>query len=247
MSHTCLRTEELPDLLERPDDDSRRREVERCARCRSLLASYREFTHPSAPPVGADPAGADVRLAAALDAEIFGGTDGTPERWEPSPAAARPPRTAPRPDRGSFFRRMWQPVLRPAWGAAVVLLALWGVRSTGWLESRGRTGTELRAVEADADRAVRLLVPVTEASGDLRLGWTPVSEADRYDVVIHGTGYVEQLRLDAGGGSTVLLAAEAQARLAGAHEQLYWRVIAYHRGDPIAESAIEPLAGPAPR
>lgn len=246
MTHTCLRDEELAVVAERPDNE-RRQEIEQCASCRSRLAAFRSFLRAADVPPGARPAEADARLGDTLEAEIFGaagrqaGAEGSSRKAAPT-GRIRRGRSA-----GEFLRHLWRPRLRPAWGAAVVLLAFLGVRSTGLLGPPRPHEPILRDGGGATGAAIELNEPALEASGAVRLSWVAPPESDRYEVILHGPGFVEKIRLDAGPEPACTVPVELIGRLAAPRDPLYWRVVAYHGGDRIAESRIAPLALAPPR
>lgn len=242
MTHTCLRDEELALLAERTGDP-RLHEVEQCASCRSRLAAFRSFLLTGEVPAGARPGEADARLRSALDAEIYGSP-----REESLPAARRKDDSSAgdlHPEGGlpgRFFRSLWSPGSRLAWGTAIVILAIVGIRSSGLLGPGDGESTALR----DGGRAgvpeLQIVDPVPDPSGGLRLGWSAMAGADRYEVVLHGKEFSERDRIDAGAETGCVIPAGLLATPSGAGRPLYWRVLAYQGGDLVAQSRIAPLA-----
>lgn len=242
MTHTCLRDEELALLAERTGDP-RLREVEQCASCRSRLAAFRSFLLAADVPAGARPEEADARLRSALDTEIYGSPREAAlpaaHRQDPPPAGDRHPEGGVP---GRFFRSLWRPGFRLAWGAAIVILAFVGIRSSGLLGPGGGESTVLRDGGRAGAPGMQIVDPVRDPSGALRLGWSAVAGADRYEVVVHGEGFAERERIDAGARTGCVIPAESLATLAAAGGTLYWRVLAYQKGDLVAQSRIAPLA-----
>ncbi|MBM3318033.1 MAG: hypothetical protein FJY75_09300 [Candidatus Eisenbacteria bacterium] len=232
MTHTCLRNEELSRVAFRAEGDPLRLEAEACARCRSRLAAYHEFLHPSALPAGALPDEADELLAARLAGAIPGGEQVRP--FERHGSAS-----------GGAARRPWMPrLLPPALTAAALLVMIWVGREAGVFDRRGGDEILLREEASGAPATPELDARVVEADAGLRLSWSAVAGADRYEVDLHGEDFREIERFDAGSELSLALPAGKTAPLRASGEILLWRVTAYGGGDAIAQSRIRPLELP---
>lgn len=233
----CLSIEELEQLAALPAGDPRRQHLERCPRCRMLLHSYQAFVkEPEAGPAarGSD---LDARLATALDREIFGRAA--------VPAAAAECEEVSLPGRRGLgwlrdaFRG--RPVLRIAAISAAVLLIVLGVREAGQLRPQGTGEIVLRGAgpaETDALSAQVRLLP----QGAWDFSWSPVADADAYRIVLYDKDRIERTQLEAVGGSASLTVARADLPApVGGESVLFWRVIAFERGDEIGRSRLQLL------
>ncbi len=247
MSHTCLRDEELFDAAASAENARLRREAEACPRCRARLAAFHEFLHPSGVPAGAKPEEADRRLAVAFDTPHRGGRPAGQPTTSPAGATSGPTGAAPR--KAETPVSWWRATggtrglrgLRLAWAGAAIVVLIWAGHEAGVFEREGGHPILLREDPGGASCVVETHAPVLDAGGAVRLSWSPVAGADRYDVVIHGEDFREILQLDAAGQLSLILPAEQADRLRAGSEIYLWRVAAYSGGDMLAQSPIQPL------
>lgn len=228
MAMDCVRDEDLARIAALPADDPIRRHVRDCARCRSRWLAYQEFMSPSAVPAGADPEDASARLARALERHI----------QEPSGARPVPMRQG--------LRRLWMPALRPVWALGLLALVLAGVRQIGREGPAGPAPLVLRESRGEAG-ALAPAEPARLTDGSIVFAWTPVPDADRYEVTLHGEDLQPGTRIPAGPEPTLTVPAGALDAQATPGGMLFWRVTAYRGGDALAQSPLQPLDAAAPR
>jgi hypothetical protein len=205
----CIDVQEIGAVLELPADDPRRRHVEMCPRCRSLVASYTSF-------VEAEPAdGSDLeRVRGMLDARIRAGAS----RWKPSRSSVR-----------AFWWQLWlRPLPLLAAGLVVVSAAVY------WT-SRQPEQSSLRETTPQS-RTFALSPAEVAADGSIHLSWSAMTGADQYQVRIYGPDFGEIYRAPnttetALNVDRAVLPANLPATL-----DLTWRVFALSQGDVIATS-----------
>ncbi len=244
---TCVRVEELGDLLELPADDPRRRHVEGCPRCRTLLASYARFLTPGTPPAGARLEQAEVRLTQVLRGALHG-SSAAPAGPPASPDRA-PARAQGRPGFWEQLRELANaPALRPAWAAVAILVvasvafSLLDIRGPGRREPVLRGGAPPARTQAVAKPG---LLPVAPASGGaLRLGWTRVPGAEDYEVRLYSADLAQLAALGPTADTTLVLRPQALPARPRPGETVLWRVYARRGGDEIAYSPVGMLRVP---
>lgn len=152
------------ELLTTEPGASLRDHLKSCARCRARVAQLRAFVAGEAAP-GARVGEADAKLAAALDAAIFGA----------EPSVPAPARRIAEASKLSFWEALFAPAWRPAWSFAVVAIVAGGV----WLATRPPVA-DVRG-DGATPVAVETFEPVA-AGHDVTLSWKPVPQATRYEV-----------------------------------------------------------------
>ncbi|HEU4929795.1 MAG TPA: hypothetical protein VFU38_08190 [Candidatus Krumholzibacteria bacterium] len=221
MEAHCIDVEQIGEIVGLPEDHPQRRHALSCPRCRSLLASYREFV--KAEPVG----GSGVEKARApLDDHIRAGA----ERWIASQAPA-----------SSQVREPWwrgwlkpAPLLATAAVAAIAAVMLWNARTPqeGALRD-GNSGAQpfsLQPARVDAE--------------SIHLSWTPMPGADRYEVRLFGPDLSEIYRHPETAQTKVVIPRSALPSTLPPSLDLTWRVYALSGGDPLEASAPGSIRAP---
>jgi hypothetical protein len=210
VSERCIEVHEIGMALDLPIDDPVRRHAETCPRCRSLLASYLSFiaTEP------ADGPGLE-RVRRLLDARIRADA----ARWKPRQSSVR-----------VFW---WQTWLRPMPLLAAGLLVV--VAAAFW-STRQPEQSSLRD-SAPQSRTFVLSPAQVAADGNIHLGWSAMSGADRYQVRLYGPDFSEIYRSSNTPETALTIDRGALPSHLPPTLDLTWRVFALSQGDVIATSA----------
>ena len=233
MTDNCYRTEDLGDLIALSPSDPRRAHLAECPRCRADLAAYLAFMDPVALPGEADPEDARSRLAAALEEGIL--------RVHPLQAeSVREPAARPGQALRTFWRGLTRPVLRPAWGLAAVVLLIAAAQQITHFGQRRDEPIVLRGPQSAATEVVTTSWEQLD-SGGVRFTWAPVAGAETYSIALYRGDLSELDRIDAGAEHTLLLDAQAIARLAAGESVLYWQLTCLHAGEECARSTLRSL------
>jgi hypothetical protein len=230
----------LGEILELPPDDPRRRHVDACPRCRSLVLAHGSFLDP---PEDVEAGQAAEQVSARLDAfraDLIGGAShpaGTRTRISRPSVGARAGRARPR----AWWQRIFSPALRPAWALAAVAvisaIAFVGVR-------QGRQPGET-LVRGAVDRAMGLGAPQMLEGGAVRLSWRPAAEpVDGYELVLLSAQLETIARFEAGRDTTLTLPAAALPEAFRSGELLLYRVDARVGRDVVAQSETGSLQKP---
>lgn len=229
MSKECLPIAELAAAGSWSRDDPRRRHLDSCTRCQSLLLSLEAFLHPLDVPDGTDLD--DMR--ARLSTDFRGGFVKT-GREQPESSG----------DHGIFS--LFQPIRRPALAlAAVLVLALGLPRIIGSL------GHHLQIVlrsdtEPDSTTIVAL-PPVSgeaDSTGALLLSWHPTPNVDSYRVVLYDGQFQEVDRFATGGDTVLVLLPHSLPTTVGPWDEVFWRVYGFRAGDEVTRSRMQTLEAP---
>lgn len=216
MNELCVGVEQIGSILELAEQDPKRRHAESCPRCSALLASYQDFMK-AEPGPGSNPQGASAHLQKVLREEIEGAQKTSPLT------------------RNRFF------ILRPAWGALVLVLAL----GSFVLIRVGPDGPEQQVLRGGSTDGAPLSLsqPGFLDDGSVRFSWEPLEEADQYQVVLYESDLTELTRSEPAAETEVVL---SPRQLGGAApgSALVWRVIALQGGDEIDRSAPAPFRLP---
>ncbi|MCP4573781.1 MAG: hypothetical protein GY838_15590 [bacterium] len=205
MTEHCPSVEELGDLRGLSADDPRAVHAAACPRCQALLAALDSFLDPTDPPTTSDLPDARTRLDAALEQEIHGTSTNV---------------VRPQPHFWTPFR------VRTVAAAAAVLLVAVGltlVDKDPWIP-----GSDPVLRGGDETAAPFPCVVEVLDSGDHRLSWPTVAEADAYTVVVFSADLEELARLEAGASVTMEVATPADAA--------FCHVLALRGGDEIERS-----------
>ena len=174
MSTPHITAAEVADVLASPPGDGRRRHMRDCVQCRLLVIRYQAFLEAPEHVPPRDIAAAETRLAEFLAASI-----------DPEPTPGRP-RIEPRTGRGRGFASwLGGPTWRPA--LAVAAIALMGAGALWFAAHRTQPAPGSPPVmRGPAERSTfRMASPVTLASGEIAIHWSPVPGADHYEVRFH--------------------------------------------------------------
>jgi len=227
MRDDCMDIERIPDVLDLPEDDSRRRHVEGCPRCSVILASYRAFMREEAV-AGTDPENADARLTAFLASKI----------GAPGQAAATAKNESVSKRLLSCFTQAVS--LRPVWVSALLVIVAAGL---WWWQPWTQDRTVLRgSTPAALPQPLGLKAPEKLSGGATRLEWTPMTGADSYQVCIYDRDLKMVSRLRPAHETTLVV--DRSMLPADAPSTLIWRVVALERGDEIGWSDPAPLELP---
>jgi hypothetical protein len=231
----CIRPDDLDDVLALAEHDPRRRHLETCPACRSLIDAYALYGAAEAAPhevSAAQLADADRRLAQALEREI-------------GPAAATS-RAPVRERRESWLERLFQPTLRPAWGLAAVAVVL--VAVSLWPRTTGRDG-EI-TLRQDGGASTEFAIEHARADGErILVAWSAQPDAEAYRLRFYSADLTEVGRLDAGPAREVSLPRDSLGWVPqDPSRPLLVRVFALSGGDEIGASAAVPIEhGATPR
>ena len=179
MTEKCIDIEKIAEILALPDDDPRRRHLEECPRCSSILLSFQAFLEAEGVP-GSDAADAEARLSAFIRANI--------EKATPDTSM-----TQPAPERPGFLSEFIQGLFRrPVWVAAVLVIVAAGML---WWQPWVQDQPVLRGTTpAGTGSPLDLKVPQVLEDGSLRLAWIPLDGADAYEVRLYDEGLSEIAR-----------------------------------------------------
>ena len=218
----CIEPEAVAEALALPAEHPVRRHARRCPRCHALLEGYRVFLAPPEVRPEHEWPTAERRLDA-LRAELTG-----------TASAVRAPSRAP--DKDSWWARLLQPALRPAWGFAAAALVLAFVLVLPRLQSQ-RPGSTLRGTPS----ASMLAPPVFDTDGTVHLSWSPHAGATAYRVIFYSLRLAEIARRDAGTATALTLTPSELPDSYRAGESVLYRVQALANGDAIAISEVGTL------
>ncbi len=236
MNPDCLRPEDLETIDELPPGDPRRAHAGTCPRCSSLLASYREFVKPGAPPAGADTESANLRLRASLREEIFEKDPRTSSEAGRSGSTGR--------QRGgsswSFLssRAGWS-AWRPALGALAGILLIVTVVEV----ARYRSDSERPIVPRGRIEDALPAAAAVEA-GTLRFHWRAEPDADRYELRFFRRNLEEISRISLSGDTALVLPPAELARLGPSGSAVLWQAVALRGADELRESRPRPVLLP---
>jgi len=230
MSTRCFAIEELDELLELPDGDSRLAHLDECPRCSTLLACYREFLDPHRAPAAEKAQAFREQFAAALEQADWNAVAGCPRPAERRQSGAE----------GALARLgrlLTLPALRPVYAVAATVLLVVVMRPV-WSPPGGPDRADRAVLRGAAPTAGAFVTAAPEIAGDgsLRLVWQPRTGADGYVVVFTAEDLSEVARLSAGAEPFLVIGADSLRALAGGRTKLIWRVTALKGGDAIEVS-----------
>jgi hypothetical protein len=215
----------------------RRPHLDRCPRCRALLASYEEFLR-GAPLPGMDAAAAASKMRASLEdamrSEGLGRASGAP------PAAER--RNLLLLLKGLLHEPGLRPILITGATAVLVLVA------AGVVTLRQRSGAEdealLRGRAAGIQDPFTPRVSLEEGRDRMLFAWRPQAGADGYVLLFLRSDMSEAGRLDAGTDTSLGVTVRSLPGGIRSGEVLLWRVVALQDGDELDRSAAAGLRVP---
>jgi len=225
MPDSCIEIHELEEILRLPRDDSRRRHLETCPRCRAVVASYKDFLDPADAPPDAHLQKVKVRLGRTLDAKILGRKTEVLESRRPSFMER-------------IFPRRWSAYWRPALVLAGLILIVFTARE--FLPDRESRGDRQLYRGAETQESALVAQAVLLEAGEIRLSWTPMAEADEYRVRLFGADLLERAEWRAG-ADTVFLIPGAEILSHAESSPLFWTVSAFRNSDLLGESALGPV------
>mgnify|MGYP001596573796 CR=1 FL=1 len=234
---TCPDEAALGEILDLPADDPRRRHVDSCPRCRSLVLAHGLFQEP---PQDDEAERAADQVAARLDAFREDMISPAAARTT-SGSAAGPPLARSADGRPSWWRRLFAAPFRPAWALAAVavvsVIAVVGIRQS-------RRPEEI-LVRGTLNRAMGLVAPEILADGAVRLVWRAAAEpVDGYELVLFSPRFETLARIPTGPDTSLTLAIERFPAPYRAGELLFYRVDALVGRDVVAQSQTGSLQKP---
>jgi hypothetical protein len=230
----CLPIEELLALPDVAASDPHWEHVRACPRCRSLLASFRDFER--SPGGAAARPGEDAavaRLASALEAEILGG--GRPAQ---APSQSVAPLRGATVDRSRWsWRRLFSTLIPAVGAAAVVAGAFLLLREEAPIRRHPEP-----VMRGDGSGQGSTLVghsPRLLPGGGIEFCWARFPAADGYVLLFLDAGFRETARLAGGDTSSAVSSARLLKLAQGG--AVYWQAEALEQGDVVAKSAPAPL------
>jgi hypothetical protein len=228
MTTSCYRTEDLGTIAKLREGDPHLRHLSECARCRALLALYRKSADPNLLPPAARLDDARAVLARRLEDGIRGAT--------PHPIS-------PRPAEPGFWQSLRETLFRqrliPAWGAAVLAVLIIAVWQVGQSPEPPPSPPALRG--GGLSETPVAAAPERLANGLYLLAWTPVAEAESYQVVFLLPGLDELTRINAADLTRLEIDPQALPLPTDPPPGLFWQVIALRGGNQIAASDMQTL------
>jgi hypothetical protein len=195
------------------------------------LIAYRDFQQDTADvPAGADPDDAARRLSAVLEREITGDTVA---------------RVSNRGVSESWFSRFFRALsARPAYSLALLLVVVVAAGVVFLRPGLERGGETLLRGGPGSGKEFVLQPAEVGLDGQWTLRWTPVKEADSYEIRIY-SAELEQI----GGigpltGTIHLISPDDLGLELPAGTTVFWRVFALRRGDIVAASPVETIEIP---
>ncbi len=212
----CIEPESIEKVLRLPPDSPRRRHLEECPRCSSMLLLYRNFMA-GEEVSGSDPIDADARLEAFMRNAMNAGTDAGGVK-----------------DRSRLARLAYTLASGPALAAAASVLIIAAVL---WWSPWSSQEPVLRGggEGPPASRPVSLLAPQTLEDGAVMLSWRSLEGADEYLVRLRNSG-LEEIASFGPSPDTVLVLRRSMLP-EETKAEVFWRVIALTGGDETGRSA----------
>lgn len=225
MDQKCIDIENLAEILELPDDDPRRRHLEECPRCSSILLSFQAFLEAEKVP-GSDPVDAETRLGEFIKASIDKQSPGTSERVVVE-------------ERPGFLSEFLQGLFRrPVWVTAALLIVAAGML---WWKPWVEDPLVLRGtIPAETKSPLELAAPQALDDGSLLLSWSPFDSVDIYEVRLYDESLSELARFGPLTETTLVLTRSMLPE--DAPSAMLWRVVALDEGDEVAASRPAPFS-----
>ena len=228
-----------PDDLDRVNSLSASHELQvharECPRCGALLASFRMFQDPSAGPSASQIEEAEARLSGAIAREL--GVP-LPAPLGPASHAATPART---PDRdrtpgASWIQRLLHPSMRPALAVAALVIVAGAV--TLMPRRAGNPPTDPLRGSSESQSLHIEEAALTDHGASFR--WSPVPDAERYEVRLYSSNLQELGRYPAGANAFLTLSPDGLPAT-GSDGRMLYRVYALRGGHVVAFSTAAPL------
>lgn len=218
MTRGCPSIERFEDLMALDPSDPRRAHLDTCPRCRSRMIAFGAFMEVHPLPDGIRLDDARKQLSKVIREETSGAIER--RRWRGLRLLA------------SGFA---SPYRRVAIGAASLALAVAVfLQVTG--ERQKRPPFSLRGPEPTGELVVSPPTHSVLAGGALDLRWRAMETADGYRLLFSRPDLTEILRVEAGADTHLVLPAERVGELGSPGSVVFWRVVALHDGDTIAQS-----------
>lgn len=219
---------QLDELLALPEGDPRRAELLRDPALRALHDSYVAFQRSDAAGVpGLDRA--EDALSAWRGREIAG-----------APGAAlserATPRAAVRDESPSWWSRLFAPSLRPA----LAFAALAVVAGAVWWTMRPTTPANVEVLRGGRDGEMTLHAATVGERG-VSLSWSPVPEADSYEVEFYTERLEKLATLSETADTAAIVPPNMRTLMARGGIEVLYRVVARREGEELSHSAVEPL------
>jgi hypothetical protein len=225
MTDECFRLDELDALLDLRAGDPRQRHLAECPLCRARLAAYRAFLADKPPLPGSRPGEAASRLEEFIEKTIRGGPEPAGSRGEPGFWA--------RMRLGSGWRRGLALGVTAA-AAVILIVILVPFRDGGRRRIAPLRGLEPSGTGESAFAAHRAVAE----NGSVVFSWSPVPEADGYEIHMFNTALDETARFEAGADTGMRVRID---EIPQTGTLLLWRVVAVREGGEIARSPLRSL------
>jgi hypothetical protein len=224
MNDDCIDIEKIPEVLELPVGDPKRRHVETCPRCSAILASYKAFMKEEILE-GSDPDDADARLSAFIASMTAAPRD----EVQAAPSAEDSTRKGILPQIMETF------LMRPVWVTALLVVIAAGIYGVLWWRPWTPYRTVLRSPSpVGVSQPLALSAPQELSGGRVLLEWTPMDGADSYQVRLYGGDFNGIALLEPTSETTFVI--DRSLLPADTPDVLIWRVFAFRRGDEIGSS-----------
>jgi hypothetical protein len=235
---SCFEPENIADADRLAADDPRHRHLAECARCRSMLATYRAFARPEDRPRGANLEAAQEALAAFLAREVAPPWSREKTRTLEISATLR---------RDTWLRRRLAFLrgsgVRAGLAAAAVLVVAAGI----YLVHDSRVADPRRmTLRGGAAHSVplELAPPEMAAGGEVMLRWRLLTGMDAYRVEVYDESLSLLETLPAGRDTSLSFRPAELSPALSAGGTLFVRVTALRKGDEIAQSRTQAVVLP---
>ncbi len=224
MSEQCIAVEKLGDIEALSQDSPEQRHLAACPRCRVRLASYHRFLNQDDDAKGPEIAGAEKRMRARLDREIFGEVAVVKDD----------------PSKQKLLHRSRRSGHLIAFAAAASIIIISGAV---WVQLRdsGMEGEIILRNGEEQSLGLDLGLPAVLEDGGIALFWSAHPGADSYRVLLFDENLSEIARFDAGTDPLLSLTSDQVERIRNGRRALLWRVEALSGGDLIASSRPDPF------
>lgn len=251
MNSECPPLESFEDLLALDADDPRRLHLHACPRCRARAMAFRAFLDPGPLPDGARPQEARAHLSRVIRAEAERTMEQRVERtMEPEVERTIKPAAEPLVERPGDGRGIWGAVaawFRPGWrpmiGLASVVVVVFLIARVA-VDRQPGDAPVMRGGESAGEFESSLPRAAATADGALSIDWRALPGASRYAVAFYSLDMSEILQVGTVDSTKLTLPSSILQRLGPSGTVVFVRVLAFDRGDPIAQSAPVPVTVP---